>query len=319
MWARHQAPARSSMIRSTDDPESARIQRPSRITPFYVSADTSAIGRCLRRMRGGGRQLWSAPLKSRGSDEPRTIQFGNPVRPREWFLVPLSVLDEAFHCIKDGTDQPLGCFGRALPDRFRNDVDACGRAVRRTRLRGLWNRLNRGVARMAFDDRESAADRTGLARCRARDRRRRRDCRRSLPMFGIFCPHRHQWRATTNATPNPCDVGGRARRVRTCRSVSLASPRRPHNIPQHTTEVCGLRWQNVTKYRGCSQVMWGAVSLPDPLAPDADVIRLQTRRYISILPASCDERCAVKRARTVDAIRRPSHRRCKRCPRRRGR
>lgn len=188
MWARHQAPARSSMIRSTDDPESARIQRPSRITPFYVSADTSAaarpsaIGRCLRRMRGGGRQLWSAPLKSRGSDEPRTIQFGNPVRPREWFLVPLSVLDEAFHCIKDGTDQPLGCFGRALPDRFRNDVDACRRAVRRTRLRGLWNRLNRGVARMAFDDRESAADRTGLARCRARDRRRRRDCRRSLPM-----------------------------------------------------------------------------------------------------------------------------------------
>ena len=30
-------------------------------------------------------------------------RFGNPVRPREWFLVPLSVIDEAVERIKDGT------------------------------------------------------------------------------------------------------------------------------------------------------------------------------------------------------------------------
>lgn len=30
-------------------------------------------------------------------------RFGNPVRPREWFLVPLSVVDEAVSRIKDGT------------------------------------------------------------------------------------------------------------------------------------------------------------------------------------------------------------------------
>jgi hypothetical protein len=32
-----------------------------------------------------------------------TDRFGNPVRPREWFLVPLAVVDEAVSRIKDGT------------------------------------------------------------------------------------------------------------------------------------------------------------------------------------------------------------------------
>jgi hypothetical protein len=34
-----------------------------------------------------------------------TIQdrFGNPVRPREWFLVPLQVIDEAVQAIRDGS------------------------------------------------------------------------------------------------------------------------------------------------------------------------------------------------------------------------
>jgi len=34
-----------------------------------------------------------------------TIQdrFGNPVRPREWFLVPLHVIDEAVQCIREGS------------------------------------------------------------------------------------------------------------------------------------------------------------------------------------------------------------------------
>ncbi len=34
-----------------------------------------------------------------------TIQdrFGNPVRPAEWFLVPLNVIDEAVQCIRDGS------------------------------------------------------------------------------------------------------------------------------------------------------------------------------------------------------------------------
>ncbi len=30
-------------------------------------------------------------------------RFGNPVKPREWFLVPLFVVDEAVKRIKDGT------------------------------------------------------------------------------------------------------------------------------------------------------------------------------------------------------------------------
>jgi hypothetical protein len=32
-----------------------------------------------------------------------TDRFGNPVRPCEWFLVPLFVVDEAVERIKDGT------------------------------------------------------------------------------------------------------------------------------------------------------------------------------------------------------------------------
>ena len=32
-----------------------------------------------------------------------TDRFGKPVRPREWFLVPLHVIDEAVERIKDGT------------------------------------------------------------------------------------------------------------------------------------------------------------------------------------------------------------------------
>jgi hypothetical protein len=32
-----------------------------------------------------------------------TDRFGNPVVPREWFLVPLFVIDEAIERIKDGT------------------------------------------------------------------------------------------------------------------------------------------------------------------------------------------------------------------------
>jgi hypothetical protein len=30
-------------------------------------------------------------------------RFGHPVKPREWFLVPLSVIDEAVDRIRDGT------------------------------------------------------------------------------------------------------------------------------------------------------------------------------------------------------------------------
>lgn len=30
-------------------------------------------------------------------------RFGHPVRPREWFLVPLHVIDEAVHRIRDGS------------------------------------------------------------------------------------------------------------------------------------------------------------------------------------------------------------------------
>ena len=30
-------------------------------------------------------------------------RFGNPVMPREWFLVPLSVIDDAVEKIRDGT------------------------------------------------------------------------------------------------------------------------------------------------------------------------------------------------------------------------
>lgn len=30
-------------------------------------------------------------------------RFGNPVKPREWFLVPLQVIDEAVQRIRDGS------------------------------------------------------------------------------------------------------------------------------------------------------------------------------------------------------------------------
>ena len=30
-------------------------------------------------------------------------RFGNPVRPREWFLVPLHVIDQAIEKLRDGT------------------------------------------------------------------------------------------------------------------------------------------------------------------------------------------------------------------------
>ena len=30
-------------------------------------------------------------------------RFGNPVKPREWFLVPLQVIDEAVQRVKDGS------------------------------------------------------------------------------------------------------------------------------------------------------------------------------------------------------------------------
>ena len=30
-------------------------------------------------------------------------RFGNPVKPREWFLVPLHVIDEAVQRIRDGS------------------------------------------------------------------------------------------------------------------------------------------------------------------------------------------------------------------------
>lgn len=30
-------------------------------------------------------------------------RFGNPVKPKEWFLVPLNVIDEAVRCIRDGS------------------------------------------------------------------------------------------------------------------------------------------------------------------------------------------------------------------------
>jgi hypothetical protein len=30
-------------------------------------------------------------------------RFGHPVRPQEWFLVPLHVIDEAVQCIRDGS------------------------------------------------------------------------------------------------------------------------------------------------------------------------------------------------------------------------
>ena len=30
-------------------------------------------------------------------------RFGQPVKPRDWFLVPLQVIDEAVRCIRDGS------------------------------------------------------------------------------------------------------------------------------------------------------------------------------------------------------------------------
>jgi hypothetical protein len=34
---------------------------------------------------------------------PLKDRFGNPVRPKEWYLVPLPAIDEAVRRIRDGT------------------------------------------------------------------------------------------------------------------------------------------------------------------------------------------------------------------------
>ena len=40
------------------------------------------------------------PTRSRWQVE---LFFGNPVKPREWFLVSLHVIDEAVQCLRDGS------------------------------------------------------------------------------------------------------------------------------------------------------------------------------------------------------------------------
>ena len=51
-------------------------------------------GRDTATPRSPGRAQLDIEIKDR---------FGNPVRPREWFLVPLAAVDEAVSRIKDGT------------------------------------------------------------------------------------------------------------------------------------------------------------------------------------------------------------------------
>lgn len=36
-------------------------------------------------------------------------RFGNPIRPRDWFLVPISVIDEAVQRIRDGSITRFQC------------------------------------------------------------------------------------------------------------------------------------------------------------------------------------------------------------------
>ena len=33
----------------------------------------------------------------------KVLAFGNPVKPKEWFLVPLQVIDEAVERVEDGS------------------------------------------------------------------------------------------------------------------------------------------------------------------------------------------------------------------------
>ncbi len=42
-------------------------------------------------------------LESTAHSSRRGLKFGNPVVPREWFLVPIFVIDEAVERIKNGT------------------------------------------------------------------------------------------------------------------------------------------------------------------------------------------------------------------------
>ena len=54
--------------------------------------DRSKLERLIHRVFGPARL--DIEIKDR---------FGNPVRPREWFLVPLHVIDQAIEKIRDGT------------------------------------------------------------------------------------------------------------------------------------------------------------------------------------------------------------------------
>jgi hypothetical protein len=56
------------------------------------------------------RSLQRALNKDKASRRITNLDFGIPVQPKEWFLVPLEVIEEAIEKIKEGT-----------LDRFRYD------------------------------------------------------------------------------------------------------------------------------------------------------------------------------------------------------
>ena len=65
-------------------------------------------------------------------------RFGNPVRPREWFLVPLFVVNEAVERIKDGsiTQYVYDPTAARLVKRALRALARATRAARRARRHG---------------------------------------------------------------------------------------------------------------------------------------------------------------------------------------
>ena len=74
------------------------------LTVPSVSITTARTGASAKANELGMREMQVAAYARRGElDLTIEDRFGKPVKPREWFVVPLQVIDEAVERIRDGT------------------------------------------------------------------------------------------------------------------------------------------------------------------------------------------------------------------------
>ena len=77
----------------------------ARLKPTYLMADVEVVGtyKLYNINRGKLEKLIHRIFAPARLDIEIEDRFGNPVVPREWFLVPLAAIDEAVNRIRDGT------------------------------------------------------------------------------------------------------------------------------------------------------------------------------------------------------------------------